>query len=357
MTRQLTDAKRPGFFPLFSVYDHQSLRDVVIGSAALALAAAVARFSRRPRARSSTLWAIADITTRLVASGVVLHVAFAQHLLTAVGRQLFTTWGTSLAWLLVVQLLVDGRREGRVNGLLVFAAGWMTALSWGYPVPNLVGGSIAFVILYRVWQDPPQVELLTRRWLAPVIATTATLVVTAAVTVSFLHARATYVYRDWRASDLTADLGTLSSEFRGIRTNAWTFSYIENVMRCVQRFPASRVAILPANAGLYGILDLHNPFSVDWAWTDEMVGNAAARMLADARSLSLEGDYLVLFDTAPPELLAYSGPLRSVSDFNAPVYFYYDNALLGEEIRNALTGVRITCGDLVGVYGLPRTTP
>jgi hypothetical protein len=344
--RQTLGAKRPGFLTFTSVYSGQSAHEVIVGGLLVVAAVLGSRMSRSSARRDAIAWIWVDVVARLVITGAVLHALFSQHFTDATGFYKFATWGTTVAWMLIVQLVLDGRREGRVPALLILAVGYMASLSWGYPVPNSVAGSIAFVVVWRAWIDPPRVPV--RALVLGTIAAIAACAIAASTTRSVLHERDVHVYRDLPVSNLSYDLGNLSSEFAGVRTNASTYLYMKDVVDCLHQYPARYTAILPANAGLYGFLHLRNPFSTDWAWTDELVANAQDRLVADAQSLAKKGHFLVLFNTSAPEVLAYYPPPLPVGDPNAAPFFY--GLPVGETIRDLLPGTRIACGSFVGVY-------
>jgi hypothetical protein len=299
----------------------------------------------RAALRLPSFWGIlATIAARTGVTLLVVGSVRHQHLVMG------GTWGDELVWILLAvvawQLWAD--HELDVAGLVIGATAWMAMLSWGYPTPDMVAGSVALVVVVRVWRGVPALPNVVRE-IGFAVAVIATLVVLNGTYHDFRVLRDTQVYRDAAKPGLTKDLGSVTSELSGIRTSPNTYAYVDAVRGCLQRFPASRVALLPDNPGLYAIFDLRNPFPVDWSYYYEMVADAKARMIDAAHRLSDRGDYLVLFETighdAPD---AAAQPPATSAQLGAPVFDY--NGPLEKEVMDALHGQHIACGPFVGVY-------
>jgi hypothetical protein len=252
------------------------------------------------------------------------------------------TWALALVWaaLLVVLWRAIAERTFDRAGLIVVAAGWMTALSWGYEVPNLIAGACALYLLDRAWRD---VDLRGVRALVA-LGTVVTLAGSSLITAAFAQARYRHPYGDRPAAELTAPLADVSPEFGSIRTNPNTASYLSELARCVRAHPASRTAVLPDNPGIYPALELRNPFPIDWMYFAEIAGHED-RILRATRRLNERGDYLVLFQTFKLTALQETAPLPKATATSR-----IHGGPLMHEIRARLHGRAVTCGYFVGVY-------
>ncbi|MET7997973.1 hypothetical protein ABZU76_44525 [Amycolatopsis sp. NPDC005232] len=255
-------------------------------------------------------------------------------------------WADVLWWILAVAVVVHAtvRRKVSWAGLLVLATGFMTSLSWGNDTPTLLTGSLALTALLLLGFVLPDLSpVLRRTWLT----TTAGLVTVALCGWAVVAHHDEAAYLDLSHDKLTADLGTVSPAMRGIRTNPATYTYVAQIRDCLQRYPASRVAVLPDNPFAYPAFGLRNPFPLEWPLPLEIVGDAPQRMLATAADLDREGDYLVLFETVPNKTLAQGGPVPAHVAVDAPIvdYLGLENAL-----RARLTGQPVACGSFVGKW-------
>lgn len=262
-------------------------------------------------------------------------------------------WGIELFWLLLFACLVDGvsRRAVPWRGLLIALVAWMCSLSWGYDSPTLLGGTLALTAMYLLAGDTLRAQPAVRHAGLVLASGAAGLIVVVLAGWLLVGAHDAGPYRDRPQRELIADLGAVVPSMSGIRTNTDTFSYIAQIRDCTERYPAGRVAVLPDNAFAYPALRLHNPFPMDWPRPLELVADARARMLAAARRLDREGDYLVLFQTVSARTELDDGaPVPGSVSGNAEIVDYDG---LQEEIRSALSGERVTCGSFVGVWS-PR---
>ena len=300
----------------------------------------VERARRRGRG-ASTGFALLDLAIRMALSGAVVWFIASSHLAYR------ATWGLALIWaaLLVVLLRAAVERTLDRAGVLVVAVGWMTSLSWGYEVPNLVAGTAAFYLLARAWRGAriPDLDARRRRALYAAGLVTA-LAASAIVGATFMQARYRHPYGDRPAAELTAMLANVSPDFGRIRTNRNTASYLSRLASCVRSHPARWTAVLPDNPGIYPALRLRNPFPIDWMYYAETTGHEE-RIVQSARRLDGDGHYLVLFETFRLTALQETAPLP-LATISTPIY----GGRLMREIRGALHGTPFACGYFVGDY-------
>jgi hypothetical protein len=166
------------------------------------------------------------------------------------------------------------------------------------------------------------------------------------VAVGFLDARRERPYYDRSEPELSASIRDVSPEFGRIRTNPVTAAYLGDIAACIERFPASKVAVLPDNPGIYPALGLRNPFPIDWMYPNE-VEEVRGRIIGSARRLDDRGDYLVLFQTFSAFRLVALDRIDPAEPDAEPFFYGSD---LGRRIVESLTGERIACGSFVGVY-------
>jgi hypothetical protein len=303
---------------------------VLLYAATVALGVASARTVRRPWLR---------VLTAALGTAVVMGVVVAG------GLERAGAWGVALLWMLAVTTAVHGAVHGRVPwrplGLLLL--GYMASLSWGYDSPTLLGGSIAVLTLELLARD---VELPPVR-LRPLIAaaTAVGLVCGTGLWLSAQHAADPY--RDRPHEELTAELGTAVPALHGIRTTPSTYRYVQQITDCVERHPATSVAVFPDNPFVYPALGIRNPFPIDWPIPLELVADSRARLDAAADELAARGDFLVLFQTVTDAQLAAGAPVPDHVPPDAPVV---DPSGIAEGLRARLGGEPITCGSFVGVW-------
>ncbi len=230
-------------------HDLAELAPLVAATGLLTYWLEAARKSSRPRA---TL----ILSGRVVLTALVVAVPVAARL-GASGSD----WGYVVFWIACACWLVRAAssRTPEAVGLALIGCAWMSALSYGFAYPNLVCGSLGLYVVHGAWAGARWPSGMTLR-AAPAIGAIALLAVTAYV---FDGARVQDVYRDRPASQLTAELSSVSPAFGGIRTNPQTAAYLQQMADCVRRYPAHRVAILSENAGMYPALSLDNPFPIE----------------------------------------------------------------------------------------------
>ena len=211
-------------------------------------------------------------------------------------------------------------------------------------------GSLAATALVLVWRDAPaqlreSAERLQTARTATVLVAVTALAATASVGWIVEDFRARSVYRDQPKTRLTADLGSIAFDGEGIRTSSADAAYVREVADCVRQHPAQWTAILPDDAALYPLLNLRDPFPVDWLYSMELVGDAKARILARAQTLDRGGDYLVLFQTGPAGEPSAS-PGVKLYDYTPPLL---------TQVRDSLHGTPIQCGALTAVWQPSQT--
>ncbi|WP_370944473.1 hypothetical protein AB5J62_36000 [Amycolatopsis sp. cg5] len=303
-----------------------------IVQAAVVLAVLAAAWLARERLGKAGRWlriglavAVAAITVSVVVRGHLAHAG---------------DWSITLLWIFVAAAAADAVIQRRFpwRYLSVAALAWMASLSWGYPYPGLVAGSMALGTLEVLARTVD----LRARWaeaLGPIAAVL--------VALQLVNAHDAAPYADRPQARLTHDLGDISPSLLWVRTNPSVHAYLAQLRDCVAKYPAAKVAIMPDNAFAYPALNLRNPFPMDWVLPMEVVGDTEQRMLDTIGELNRDGDYLVLFQTVTAQALAAGEPVpASVPPGSRPAY----HTGLEERILDRLTGEHITCGNFVGVH-------
>lgn len=288
----------------------------------------------------------------LVAAGV------AAALLLVLVRGHFThagSWPVQLLWIFVAAMVLDAvvRRRLPWQHVLVALLAWMICLSWGYQLPSLLAGTLVLGtldLLAAGLSDLPRPSSARIRYYATVSGGLVGVVAIALTFVQLSAARDKESYGDLPLPELTADLGGVTPEMAGVRTNPSVYRYVEQIRNCLAQYPASKIAVLPDNPFVYPVFKVRNPFPMDWPLPMEMTGDAAARMVDAAHRLETEGDYLVLFQSVRAEDLYVGGP---VPDHVAPDAKTVGKSAIEPAIREALTGQRISCGSFAGIWA-PR---
>ena len=284
---------------------------------------------------------VADLIVRAGLTGYVMWVSLGARL------ELGGIWAITILWMLAATVLWRAVIDRHIDGIacLLLLVGWMTSLSWGYAMPNLVGGSLALTLGCCIWRPSPAGASSVGRWPGRALFGLVAVAGLALVSVVFVDARMHSIYRELPSSRLTADLGAVDQEFWGIRSDPSTAQYLSQIKTCADRHPARFVAVLPDNAAIYGALGLDNPFPLDWMYQPELVGSED-RILRRADELSRSGHYLVLFETVPAQSVAGSQVPSAV----APSTAIYFGSRLGTQMLERLHGRRVACGSFVAIF-------
>lgn len=344
---QLTGGAQVWGEGLFTIWQVEPIRHdlLVIAALMLGLAGTALVSARFPGGQPARVaWLLARLALVGAATAAVIGIIIDGHLTRA------GDWAFLLTWALLFAAVLDTvvHRRVALRPLCLVLLAWMCSLSWGYPSPTLLAGSLALATI-ELLVRAGSIELPAPRWwtVAGTAAGVTALLVTANA-VAVEHDRAPYF--DLPQGELTADLGDTTPELKWVRTHPSTHTYVEQIRDCTARYPAARVAILPDNPFAYPAFGLRNPFPMDWLLTAEVVGDAHDRMLERARSLDREGGYLVLFQTVGFIQLAHGVPVPDAVSADTPIV-----APTGLEnaIKDSLTGQQITCGSFIGVWS-PR---
>ncbi len=291
-------------------------------------------------------WIAGGASAAVASAGTVILVALPVN----EGLILWGHWGTSLFLGLAAAIGVDLITRGRLDApaLVILAIAWMTTLSWGYYVPNLMGGSVLLCLLNLLWRDALESRVFDGMlWRGA--GTLAALVGLLVIGRALAAGRAGQVYSDLPASGLTAEPGEAIPALGRIRTSPGTAAYLTQLAACVRAHPARRVAVIPDNPFIYPALGLRNPLPIDWLWGNEMRGSEP-RVLEAARRLEQEGDYLVMVQTVPTRTIAYQ-PAPDVVDPTVPI----PRGPLEAAIAALLSGTREACGSFIAIHAPPRS--
>ncbi|MFD9958355.1 hypothetical protein [Amycolatopsis sp. NPDC058986] len=286
--------------------------------------------------RVIAMLAVAVVTVGVVVAGKFEHAGY---------------WSFAVLWIFLITSVVDGivRRQFPWQHLLIIVLAWMSTLSWGYPFPSLLAGTMVLGtldLLARAVADLRWPRIPAPRLLGA--SAGAVIMVITGVQLAEAHDRAPYA--DLPQWELSAHLGTAAPAMRGVRSNPSVGLYLTQIRDCLTRYPASNVAVLPDDAFVYPVFKVHNPFPMDWPLPMEMVDDGNQRMIDTAHQLDRQGDYLVLFQAVTTTGLAQGQPLPS---HVPPEIGTAGHSDVEPRIRAALTGQKISCGSLAGVWS-PR---
>jgi len=265
------------------------------------------------------------------------------------------SWPVQVLWIFVAATVLDAvvRRRVPWQHLLVAMLAWMICLSWGYQLPSLLAGTLVLGTLDLLavgLSDLPRPSSARIRYYATLSGALVGVVAIGLTFVQLAAARDKESYGDLPLPQLTADLGGVTPELAGVRTNPGVYRYVEQIRDCIAQYPASKIAVLPDNPFVYPVFKVRNPFPMDWPLPMEMTGDAAARMVDTARRLETEGNYLVLFQSVRAEDLYVGGP---VPEHVAPDAKTVGKSAIEPAIREELKGQRISCGSFAGIWA-PR---
>jgi hypothetical protein len=250
------------------------------------------------------------------------------------------TWGLTAMWSLVVCLAIRFMCTRTVDplGLILLLLSWMVALSFGFAVPDLIGGAIwLFLVVRALGHVEAPLYAVVRRW---------AILLLVLFTAVFVVERRDSPYFDLSAPHLTASLSSVSPEFGGIRTGPVTAGYLRAYAGCTQRYSEPNTAVFPDNPAMYSILGLHNPFPTDWLWPKSLLGSENW-IVSVARHLHQHGHFIVLFQTAPASSLRDVNKVPIATQRTPPFDYGSD---LPTRILSVLGGRRVVCGPFVGRY-------
>lgn len=289
--------------------------------------AAVLAFAVSVWGRESTAWVRRFLAVALVATPAL--VVGVQERFSIAG-----SWSYVVVLVLVVTGLLSVRTVDRLMHLvLVLGITYASCMSWGVTAPSLMAGPVFGLAVVLLLDRPPAQASGSR--------TFALALLLVAIASAVLPARAMLVYREPPRAQLTATVDL--PQLRLIRMSPQTATYVASAATCLERFPASRAAILPDGPGLYPLLGLHSPWHTDWWLTVEYPPDHQQRVADAVRGLSSSTDWLVLGQTWPAEALG-SIPVEALTEpgphLNAEV-----DALL-----QSLPGQAVTCHSFVGKY-------
>lgn len=313
--------------------------------AVAALALLVAR-------RLSAPWRLRTALGAVVV-GLTMRLALHQDLTWA------TSWSLEVMWALalVVIVRIAFERDIDFQAVAVLALGWMAMLSWGYELPALVAGSMCLAVAIWAFNDAPASGLEPRQWVA--LGSVVAAGVFAFVAVKEIDARRAEPYYDRPASQLTTSVGDVDQDFSGIDTSPAVADYFHGLKRCLARYPAKQVAILPDNPGVYAAMNLDNPFPIDWFWKNDYRGQRG-RIVDAALALNARGDYLILFQTVSALRLQLYNHLPNATRHSVPAMeteeIIYDPGL-AQALIAALHGRHVVCGSFLGIYQPAATAP
>jgi len=257
------------------------------------------------------------------------------------------------ALILVIAIRAVFERSLDWTALAVLLMGWMAMLSWGYELPALMAGSMCLVVANWAFADVRQeMFVVGRRSVLVAVATAAAFGLFLYTADREVSARESQPFYDVPLGRLTASVGDVDPDFRGIKTGQATSDYMHGLQRCLRRYPAKWVAILPDNPGIYPAMGLHSPFPIDWFWKTDM-SHQLGRIIDAGVDLNRRGNYLVLFQTASGLFLRTEHHLPDATRRSIPVMISEPilyNAPLAEALINVLHGRRVVCGSFLGIY-------
>ena len=341
MRTQLGGAAPPKhWFPTLHAHDLPMLAAVAVAFGGLQI---IERLETRGAGRLGSLAVTASVALAAFGSLDVFVVALGGHL------AYYGTWGIGLFWMLLLAVAIDvvGRRVADERMLAVLGLAWASTLSWGYAVPNLLGGTMALALLRLLWSTRLAARLY-RGFLGELAAAAVAVAALTVVVQTFVPARLRRVYFEAPAAELTSAAGDAIPAFGRIRTDERTGTYLRQMLSCLRRFPAGRVAVVPDNPFLYPALGMANPLPIDWLWPAELRGSEE-RLLEAARRLDREGDYLLLVQTVGGYDVAFRDP---PGEPLAPADLGESDATV-RAVTGVLRGARTPCEAFVAIHA-PR---
>lgn len=297
-----------------------------------------------------------DADGAAVALGVGGAVAVAAPIVVLVATErlsLAGSWSAQLWWLAVLAVGATTARTRRLpeGAALTVVAGWMAALSIGYPRPGLTAGSLALATV--VLAVRPAADVVARHraaatpgrtgWVpGPAPAAAAVAVVVLAAGLPLMAVRNAHPYRDRPADQLTYDLGTVAPALAGLRTNEVTGAYLAAVRDCAVATGAERVAVVPDNPALYPVFGFASPLPLDSFYPQEFWGSEERLVDAVAALDRSPVRTAVLWQVVAADVLRDQPQLPLATEAAEP--YTYDDATLEAAFAATLDGERSTCG-------------
>jgi hypothetical protein len=241
----------------------------------------------------------------------------------------------SVLALLAISVLMVRTMRGAEPVVFLLVLGYAACMSWGVPAPSLMAGTfLAFALMQFLdgFRTPVPSVAITTFLLCAALLGSALLVVST---------RSAYTYRDLPRAGLTATVD--SPQFALIRMSPQSAAFVDSVRRCVERYPASRVAVLPDGPGNYPLLGLRNPFHMDWWIPLEFPGDHDTRVAGTVERLNREDDWLVLVQTYPVAAISQ----LPIDTLNRPAGESLEPAA---QVLDGLEGDLVTCDSFVGEY-------
>ena len=240
-------------------------------------------------------------------------------------------------------ILAEDRHEYSGLVAMLFVA-LVISISRGVPIPSLLAGSFLVSGIYQhmsygMRDNSTRINLKQKIVSLSLIVTLLT---------STVISRNNHIYQEGARSNIRFELDEPS--LRYIRMSDRTALYISLIKECIREYPAKDVAILPDGAAIYPLLNLSNPFHLDWFYNMEIDPNDKksglyvhrSKMLGVVEELNSKDGWLILFQS------------RKFTDYTVEnvgqhgMEFSYIESDL--DILKNLVGQRVTCGSLSGIY-------
>ena len=181
---------------------------------------------------------------------------------------------------------------------------WTSAISMGDNAPVFALGLINATAMGYILFQFAERGLSFRRLTHLQVFSGALLV---ALIILSLRTQRNVNYRDVPAGAQEYELKSIFPELGNVRTNANTFSYLQEVDKLYQElgFPYGRFVVLPNAAIIYPIIDTPNPLPVDWMQGPEFIGSED--ILAERIRAAVTGrEIFFLIDKFDSKLMADS---------------------------------------------------
>ncbi len=289
------------------------------------------------------IWLV-SIRLMLLSQTIALFMVFAAFFIAQ--NQDFSMFGS---WSLYFALVLFGVAGVYIRNAFEFVVtiailgiGYCASLSWGVNNPGLLGGTFAFLAFYQVASsmqiDASRLRMVVSYVRIPIILGLTVLIACSTV---ISRDRNTYVGPSKNLLNTTVEY----SQFKFIKMSATSAAYIDSVGRCLAKYPADKVAVLPDGPGMYPFFGLQNPFDSDWWFGAERVPDKSARDVKTVDELNASSGWLVLvqsyfvFDLATMKV-------EDVSKISNP--FFHDGEDL--QVMSALQGEDVVCDSFTGKY-------